>query len=104
ARSRKLAEENAAEKEAEYQELVKKNNNTAALAEKLINDANAEYARGLATLRSLESGRKLAIAQIKSDALSAAADAARKYLDGVRDAIGKVENFNRRVRKPPPVF
>lgn len=101
-RSRQNAKDFATSQNPEVRKLVSKNNETATMTEKLLNDANTEYAHGLETIRKLEEGKELAVAQIKSDALREAANSAKEYLDVVRDAIKKMEDFNNRVKQGTP--
>jgi ABC-type transporter Mla subunit MlaD len=101
-RSNQNAKEFATSQDPKIRDLVKKNNETAAMTEKLINETNAEYARGLETLSNLEKGKALAVAKIKTDGLRDAANAAKDYLDVVRGAIDKMESFNKHVGETAP--
>jgi septal ring factor EnvC (AmiA/AmiB activator) len=70
-----------------------------ATAKRLVDQANAGHARGQATLRAVEGGRRLALAQIKSNPAQAGATAA-KHLDMVRQTLKDMEAYTKWDKRP----
>ena len=103
-RARQREQQYSADKDSAVRETAKSFGETAQKAEKLINETNTEYARGVETLRHLEEGRALTIARIQAGALRSAADAAGEYLDVVRKAINDMDAFNKKNREPATGF
>jgi hypothetical protein len=102
--SRKAAEEFARSPNPKVRGLAKGMTENASQIEKLISDANNEYARGLGVIRDLEDGREEAVAYIRSKALKAAKDAAEQYLGIVRSVIEEANKFGQRTKETAPAF
>jgi hypothetical protein len=103
-RANKNAENFSKSEEPKVRELAKTMAENTTKIDKIIADANAEYARGLGTIRDLGKGRELAIALIRTKAIEKAIAAAEQYLGVVRSVIDEAVKFGKKATEGAPAF